>query len=247
MFLWEPLEYVGETLVFIGVVGEVYAEWPEPERRNLAKASSIVLIIGLALSLAALIGTNEHFNGTIADLNLKASQANERAAGAEGKLAGLEKQASDAKAGQQKVEIELNEQKARAATAEADLIRLQERLSWRTIGAAQRKKLVAALKVGPKGPITIAYPGEDQEAFHFAGLLHDVLKDAGWSDARLQPFFADNNTGLGVLAHKPDDTQAYGDFLQRAFVSQGIPCWKAYNDTVSSGVVLSVGHRNTGP
>lgn len=84
---WEILEYVGEALVFIGVVGEVFAEWREPERKKLAKVSSLVLIIGLALSLAALIRTNEYFNDTIASLNgqaadssQKASEANERAA-----------------------------------------------------------------------------------------------------------------------------------------------------------------------
>lgn len=66
--------------MFFGVVGEVFAEWKEPHRKKLAKASSVVLIVGLALSLAALIGTNEHFNGRIAQLNLQASQAIERAA-----------------------------------------------------------------------------------------------------------------------------------------------------------------------
>jgi hypothetical protein len=76
---WEILEYVGEALVFIGVVGEVFAEWQEPERKRVAKVSSIVLIIGLALSLAALIGTNEHFNGTIAKLNSQAAESNEKA------------------------------------------------------------------------------------------------------------------------------------------------------------------------
>jgi hypothetical protein len=76
---WEILEYVGETLVFIGVAGEVFAEWHEPERKRIANASSIVLIIGLTLSLAALIGTNEHFNGTIANLNSQAAESNKKA------------------------------------------------------------------------------------------------------------------------------------------------------------------------
>ena len=84
---WEILEYVGEMLVFAGVVGEVFAEWREPHRQRLGRVSSILLVVGLALSLAALIGTNEHFNSTIAGLNSqaaessrKAGEANERAA-----------------------------------------------------------------------------------------------------------------------------------------------------------------------
>jgi hypothetical protein len=78
MDLWEVVEYLGEALVFVGVIIEVFAEWGEPEKKKLAKVGSIVLVIGLAISLSALIGTNEYFNGTIADLNLKASQAKER-------------------------------------------------------------------------------------------------------------------------------------------------------------------------
>ncbi|MGA2909942.1 MAG: hypothetical protein ABSE36_19770 [Terracidiphilus sp.] len=90
MNLWETVEYIGETLVTVGVVGEVFAEWRDPHRRRLGRVSSLVLIGGLALSLAALVGTNEHFNVTIADLNLRASQANERAATADRKRAELE-------------------------------------------------------------------------------------------------------------------------------------------------------------
>lgn len=80
MVPWELLEYVGEALVFIGVVGEVFAGWREPEHKGLERLSSLVLIIGLALSLASLKGTNARFNFTIATLNKEASDADERAA-----------------------------------------------------------------------------------------------------------------------------------------------------------------------
>ena len=85
-WLWESLEYVGEALVFLGVVGEVLAERKlilksDESRRNALEAfASWILIVGLAISLAALIGTNEHFNSTIADLNNQAAKSNERAA-----------------------------------------------------------------------------------------------------------------------------------------------------------------------
>jgi hypothetical protein len=84
MLLWEIAEYAGETLVFIGVVGEVFAEWTEPERKKISKISSIVLVIGLAISLAALIGTNEQFNGTISDLQTVVSDAKQQALDARG-------------------------------------------------------------------------------------------------------------------------------------------------------------------
>jgi hypothetical protein len=82
----EKLEYVGETLVFLGVVGEVLAERKlilknnELRRDALEGFASWVLIVGLAISLGALVGTNEHFNSTIADLNNQAASSNDRAA-----------------------------------------------------------------------------------------------------------------------------------------------------------------------
>jgi hypothetical protein len=49
-------------------------------RDALEGFASWVLIFGLAISLGALVGTNEHFNSTIADLNNQAARSNERAA-----------------------------------------------------------------------------------------------------------------------------------------------------------------------
>ena len=138
MDAWEILEYIGETLVFIGVVGEVFAEWREPERKKLGKASSIVLVIGLALSLASLIGTNEYFNGTIAELNLQAAKANECAAALEkqakidaGTVASLAKQASDA-------ESDFAKASQRAANAETELEQLRLSIPPRRSSQEQR-------------------------------------------------------------------------------------------------------------
>jgi hypothetical protein len=85
-WLREPLEYVGETLVVLGVVGEVLAgrklilKNNELRRDALEGFASWVLIVGLAISLGALVGTNEHFNSTIGNLNNQAARSNERAA-----------------------------------------------------------------------------------------------------------------------------------------------------------------------
>ncbi len=95
MNLWEVAEYVGEALVFIGVFGEVYAEWGERHLKRLAATSSITCIAGLAVSFAALIGTNEGFNTIIANLNKQAADANSKAAQLEEDAAGLRKAAED--------------------------------------------------------------------------------------------------------------------------------------------------------
>jgi len=99
---WETLEYVGEALVLFGVIGEVLAERKlifrnEDSRRDAIEGrASCLLIVGLAVSFFALIGTNEHFNGTIASLNLQAQKAGERAAQDERDAAEAQEKAAEA-------------------------------------------------------------------------------------------------------------------------------------------------------
>ena len=171
---WEPLEYVGETLVFLGVIGEVFAEWKEPHRKKLAKASSIVLIVGLALSLAALIGTNEHFNGTIAQLNLQASQAIERAAVNE-KDAAL--------------------QRLRADKDEKELLKLQRATLPRTLDPEK-----VASKISGFGHIGTAscVPG-DLEPQHVWALIQAALDTAGWTGPGV-PSAGAGGSGLSELS-----------------------------------------------
>lgn len=225
------------------------------------KPSIWLLVIGLFGSSLVAIGVTGEFweEAKIEGVETQIRSANDglylllsKEAGAlKGELAQAEAKAASAEKAQQNVEVKLNKQKVMAATAETDLIKLQQRLNWRVIGADQREKLVQHLMDGPKGTIEIEYPGDDQEALHFAGLLRDVLKDAKWppiKGGKPQAMIADSNTGLGVIVHGPEDTPAYAAFLQKTFVSEGLPCNGLYSEKRSPGdVVLSVGHKDTGP
>lgn len=182
MGLWEALEYVGESLVLLGVVGEVFSDWREGNR--LAKVSSLVLMLGLALSLAALRRTNEYFNETIAGLNLKASQANERAKKDEADEAVV-------KSGTFKLGIELENAKAdtekltkRAAEANraADQeriasLRLEKEIAPRRIGDAQAAALwrtcVSSL---PFRRVAVVSYTLDLESAILAGQIEQALK-----------------------------------------------------------------------
>ena len=148
--LWEIFEYVGEALVFLGVVGEVFAEWKEPHRRRLGRISSIVLIAGLGLSLAALFGTNEHFNRTIADLNLRASQAIEQAA---------------------KNEAEAATQRAHAAKDEKDLAELRKESMPRVIDEDRLASKVSRFSGTPVDLATI----EDFDSMQLTRAIKDAL------------------------------------------------------------------------
>jgi hypothetical protein len=58
--MWTTLfEQAGGALVFLGVMGEVWTEVSEPEGQTIGEMSSMVLVIGLAFSLASMVGTDE--------------------------------------------------------------------------------------------------------------------------------------------------------------------------------------------
>jgi hypothetical protein len=122
--MWEVFEYVGEGLVFIGVVGEVYAEWGETKKEALERISSLVLIVGLAISFAALIGTNKHFNGTIAALNARAAQSNKDAATAVLDAANARKETAQLQKDTQELKTDAETSKRDMVAAQLELARL---------------------------------------------------------------------------------------------------------------------------
>lgn len=122
--LWEVLEYVGEAFVFIGVVGEIVAEWREPYRLRLGRVSSLILIVGLAVSLAALIGTNEYFNGTIAKLNARSARLNQQAGEAQRDAANARKETAGLQKETQALKTEADNAKRDMVEAQLELARI---------------------------------------------------------------------------------------------------------------------------
>jgi hypothetical protein len=173
---WEILEYVGETLVFFGVVGEVFAEWREPHRTKLGRVSSLVLVVGLALSLAALIATNESFNHKIAELNLQAAGANERAENAEKTAKGYEAQISTANSRTATNEMETARLRKEAEDERMKRVLLESQLQQRHLSKEQEAALLKALNDSPLGgDVVIGTMPLDGEAKIYAQDFHDVL------------------------------------------------------------------------
>jgi hypothetical protein len=154
---------------------------------------------------------------------------------------------SEAKAEQQKVETELNTQKARAAEAEIQLIRLKERLKWRTISADQRAMLLQELAKGPKGPVSIEYPADDPEALQFATQVEDVFRDSGWppiEGGQRKAMLGDSNLGQGIIVHTLKTAPIYAARIQKAFQDAGIPFWGLASERrAETEVVVSIGHK----
>jgi len=125
-WLWETLEYLGEIRVFIGVMGEVVTERKsilkddEGTRGAVEGIASWILVAGLAISLAALIGTNGYFNRTIALLNLQARQAGERAAQDERDAAEARKEADSFQSQIADSAARTKEAESKIASAEAE-------------------------------------------------------------------------------------------------------------------------------
>lgn len=160
-WLWKPLEYIGEGLVFLGVLGEVLCERKlilrdkEEARDSLEGTSSWILVVGLATAFAALIGTNGYFDRTIADLNLQASQANDHAS------------ANEAEAAKQRL---------RAEEDEKQILQLKHAFMPREIEA---KRLIDSM---------VRFPGTRFDLFTLAefepsrttGLIREALVKANW-------------------------------------------------------------------
>jgi hypothetical protein len=124
MGLWEVGEYVGEALVFLGVIGEVFAEWGEPPRKKLEKASSLMLIIGLGISFVSLVKTNQYFNSTIADLNAQAAASNKQASEAQLDAANARKETAQLQRDTQGLKTDADTARRDMVQAQLELARL---------------------------------------------------------------------------------------------------------------------------
>jgi len=148
-------EYVGEGLVLIGVVLEVICERKlvlkndDARRGRLEGRGAYMLIAGLAVSFAALIATNSYFDKTIADLNLKSSQADERAAKDEADAASL-------KADNLKLALELAQQEQATAEAAKEAALANAKIGGWKLDAAAKKRFAGYVKKFPGTPFDLA-------------------------------------------------------------------------------------------
>lgn len=197
----------------------------------------------------------------IAEAKSEGAKANERADKLEnenlvlkGQVAGLQTDASNAKAAQQKVEIELtkqgtelSKQKELTAKAEKDLFELRERMQPRRISAAQRARLVSILSHAPKGKVFLICVLGDREGKTFANDINEVMKAAGWpgdDDLKQQIFSGGGPVGIAIIVRDAKTAPAYAGALQQAFFSVGIPLAGVENPELEEGRInLIVGAK----
>jgi hypothetical protein len=202
----------------------------------------------------------KQFDKGLTDTKLELGRQQERAANAEHDAAeakttaatvnertlALQKAAADAKAAQQKVEIELAKQQEKTASAERSLLQLQRRMEPRRISADQRARLVEILSNGPKGKVSIHCVLGDGEGQAFANDIDAVLKASGWDNPGVTQgaYSGGNPVGFGILVRNAITAPPYATALQKAFFSVGIPMPGVENSQLAEGIVeILVGNK----
>jgi hypothetical protein len=192
--------------------------------------------------IANIDAANLILRGQVATLEINATNANKD-------LAGLQKSASDAKAAQQRVEIDLAKQQEKTAIAEKGLEDLRQTVRPRRLTPEQEAALVKFLSGEPNGTVSINFAIGDGEANAFANQISDVLKLAGWPPASVMQvaYGGGEPIGFGIIVKNAMTAPPFATRIGQAFFSIGIPMAGVQNPELAEGTVLIVVGRKPVP
>lgn len=140
----------------------------------------IYLVVGIVFTVLLFKSSNKVQDAIKKESEAKIAIANVNAELARKDAAIANEKATEAKTIQQRVEIELAQQRERAAKAESSLLRLHEQLTQRTFSDIDKKHLITILKnCVEKARIPVICDGSS-ETLTFARQIQDILKKAGW-------------------------------------------------------------------
>jgi hypothetical protein len=150
-----------------------------------------VAAVGLT-ALAAIAGiVSWHLSNRVAELKDKelaafqdtirsaTAAADARAAEANAAAAQATEGAAAANERTQRLEVEASQQRERAAKAEADLLKLQQRLAPRVVSEAAARELVERLRPFQGTPAEVFVASATAESSAFADRMIEILKAAG--------------------------------------------------------------------
>src|ERR1700680_5147895 len=163
---WEVVEYVAEAAVILGCAGEFVAEFTQVRtpawRHQFSRASLLILIVGLAVELGALVRTNSLSGREIALLNETARGFDARIAEAQ---RGTAEANRDAKAASEQ-----------AAEAELETAQLYALTAPRRLTPDQQRRIRDALKPFARRSIRLETYGLDGEGMVLGTQIMDALK-----------------------------------------------------------------------
>jgi hypothetical protein len=103
-----------------------------------------------------------------------------------------------------------------------ELQETKQRVQPRSLTAEQRKRLLAALRKGPAGSVSITAVVGDAESMGFAAQLKEVLQEAGWPTTGIgQVVLGGVVKGLIISVHGTNAIPAHAVTLQQALNSLG--------------------------
>jgi hypothetical protein len=223
-----------------------------------------VLVTGNIINKRQAIQLRE-FDQGLTSAKTELGKQQERAANADARVAGLEKDAANAKAAQGRVETELAKQKERTAKAEQAAsdaaLALAKVKAPRTLSSKQQERLVVDVKPFAGQNFAFAvFPDPEPQAL--ARVLDELLKSAGWKRV---PSQIQNETGVlmdiagesaaqisdsGVDAYiAPDDTESADaqKAVCSALIAAGIPCERHRTPQLAgktpSAITISIGKK----
>lgn len=213
----------------------------------------ILLFLTFAAGVGVLITGNiinerqgqqlRQFDKDLTEAKTELSKQQERAAGADARVAGLEQDAANAT-------TEMAKQQARAATAERSLLELQQKIKWRTLTAKQKQEFIALTKDIPKGLLGVTAMDGDPESIAFARQLTAMFKEAGWDpDFGSVTLMGATPVGLDLTVPSkapvgPDSPLYHAAMLEKALETIGFPTNTDENPGLKVGqAVLIVGHK----
>lgn len=95
----------------------------------------------------------------------------------------------------------------------------------------QRKKLIEILKSGTKGEIDIIAVMDDKVSQMLAMELDALFKSNGWlTNGVVKSAFAEAPSGIILAANSKHTAPSYASFLQRTFITIGVPVSAAINN-----------------
>jgi hypothetical protein len=187
----------------------------------------------------------------LAGANERAADAEERAATAQLGAENAKKSAPDAMIGQQRVEIELDKQRERAAIAERRLLELQQTLADRSLTDLQLKRIADKLRFsGGQEYEVIAY-WDSPESVGIANRISQALQLAQWKLVTPKAWkgLMGGMVGVKVSLHPEADeqTRIAADNLVTALNAEGIQSSKELqnptNNPSNNMISLSVGSK----
>jgi hypothetical protein len=246
---WEWAEYVGEGLVVIGCIGEVLADFGEDflgrkHSKRLERLSSVILIVGLLLSLKALMRTNELSGSVIGGLGEKSQAAEQKADTAERKaqtalqdsstassrandakeVAGqAQKTAAGAKKEADSFEMGIASAKEQAAKAESSLAEANSRLAASLREVARHEQEIKDIR-SPRSLIGL-------------GNLNDVLSPFKGTEYALRVF---QDSESGQFARALDEVLGTAGWIRKPLTRPGVPLLTVFGQDPKDAVEACV-------